>query len=100
MDRYSHPQTQPVHGLHGRPAHAQPTLSPRQAEALVEDRIEEFGLDVLPAVRVHTRPDGLWRVRWTHHEAVCEPMTRDEWIRWLEGHVGPMDPERLETSEG
>lgn len=75
-------------------------LTPAQAEAVVADRIEDFGLDALPRVRVRPLADGSWRVSWTTHVASCRPMRRSEWKFWLERHVGPLDPERLKTTEG
>ena len=62
----------------------EPTLTPREAEAVVEERIELFGLGALPRVTVTERPDGLWRVRWDRLEHVVAPMEREVWHAWLE----------------
>jgi len=80
--------------------HGQGPLTPEQAQEVVDQLIQVFGLDALPKVTVRPRPDGLWQVRWTHHEAVIEPPSMRSWRRWLERNVGPLNPERLTTSEG
>ena len=82
------------------PRVSDPVLTPAAAQAEVDDRIEAFGLDVLPRVQVRVERDGSWRVAWTSHVARCRPMTRAQWLSWLQRHVGETDPERLETSEG
>jgi hypothetical protein len=74
-------------------------LSPREAEAVVEDRIERFGLGALPRVSVTELPDGTWRVRWEHLERVVAPMTQEAWHAWLEENVGSLDAGDLETTE-
>ncbi len=74
-------------------------LTPREAEAVVEDRIEAFGLGALPRVTVTPLPDGMWRVRWENLEATVAPMTREAWHAWLEENVGSLDPGDLETTE-
>jgi hypothetical protein len=74
-------------------------LTPREAEAVVEDRIERFGLGVLPRVSVTALADGLWRVRWDSFERTVAPMTPDAWHAWLERYVGSLDPGDLETTE-
>jgi hypothetical protein len=74
-------------------------LTPREAEAVIEERIESFGLGVLPRVFVAEQPDGSWRVRWDHLELVVAPMTYDEWYAWLQANVGSLDPGDLETTE-
>lgn len=74
-------------------------LTPREAEAVVEDRIEQFGLGSLPHVSVAGRSDGRWQVRWQHLERTVEPMTPDAWHHWLEYNVGSLDAGDLETTE-
>ncbi len=74
-------------------------LTPEEAEAVIDDRIERFGLGALPRVDVAELPDGNWRVRWEGFEHTVEPMTRDAWRRWLEDNVGSLDAGDLETSE-
>lgn len=74
-------------------------LTPHEAEAVVDDRIQQFGLSALPPVRVTELGDGSWRVRWEHRERVVTPMTRDAWCAWLEEFVGPLDAAGLETTE-
>ncbi len=74
-------------------------LTPREAEAVVEDRIEAFGLGALPRVTVSELADGSWRVRWEHLERIVAPMTDDAWHAWLEENVGSLDAGDLETTE-
>ena len=74
-------------------------LTPQEAEAVVEDRIEQFGLGALPRVSVTELTDGTWRVRWDRLERVVAPMTRDAWRVWLEENVGSLDAGDLETTE-
>jgi hypothetical protein len=75
------------------------TLTPREAEAVVEDRIERFGLGALPSVSVTALADGTWRVRWDRLERVVAPMTQEAWHAWLEENVGSLDAGDLETTE-
>jgi hypothetical protein len=74
-------------------------LTPPEAEAVVEDRIEQFGLGALPRVSVAVLADGRWRVRWEHLERDVAPMTQGEWYAWLEENVGSLDAGDLETTE-
>jgi hypothetical protein len=74
-------------------------LTPREAEEVVEDRIEAFGLGALPRVVVTELADGKWRVRWEHLERTVAPMTQDAWRAWLEENVGSLDAGDLETTE-
>jgi hypothetical protein len=74
-------------------------LSPREAEAVVEDRIERFGLGALPPVSVAELADGTWRVPWDRLECVVPPMTQEAWHAWLETNVGSLDAGDLETTE-
>lgn len=74
-------------------------LTPQQAEAVVDDRIERFGLGAFPRVGVTELADGRWRVRWEQLERTVAPMTRDQWCAWLEENVGSLDAGDLETTE-
>ena len=74
-------------------------LSPHEAEAIVDARIQQFGLGALPRVEVVTQADGTWRVRWDERESVVPPMTREAWRAWLEENVGSLDAGDLETTE-
>jgi hypothetical protein len=74
-------------------------LTPREAEAVVEERIEQFGLGALPPVEVTETPDGMWRVRWEHLERTLAPMAREAWRAWIEENVGSLDAGDLETTE-
>ena len=74
-------------------------LTPREAEIVVEDRIEGFGLGALPRVNVTALADGRWRVSWEHLERTVAPMERDAWHTWLEENVGSLDAGDLETTE-
>lgn len=74
-------------------------LTPSEAEAVVDDRIERFGLGALPHVEVTPIDDDHWRVRWEHVERVVAPMTADAWYAWLEDNVGSLDAGDLETTE-
>ena len=74
-------------------------LTPHEAEAVVEERIELFGLGALPRVTVTELPDGRWRVQWDRLESVVAPMAADAWHAWLERNVGSLDPGDLGTTE-
>jgi hypothetical protein len=74
-------------------------LTPREAEAVIESRIEQFGLGALPRVKVTALADGTWRVRWEDLERTVAPMTQDAWHAWLEVNVGSLDAGDLETTE-
>jgi hypothetical protein len=74
-------------------------LTPREAEAVVEDRIERFGLGVLPRVSVTELADGTWHVQWDRLESIVPPMTQGAWHAWLERNVGSLDAGDLETTE-
>jgi hypothetical protein len=74
-------------------------LTPREAEQVVEERIEQFGLGALPEVRVISLADGSWRVHWDEFERVIAPLGALAWRRWLHEHVGPLDAEALQTTE-
>lgn len=74
-------------------------LTPREAEAVIEDRIELFGTGALPRVNVTELADGSWRVQWDRLESVVPPMAEEAWRAWLETNVGSLDAGDLETSE-
>ena len=76
-----------------------PFLTPGEAEAVVMERIEQFGTSALPRVDVSELADGTWRVRWEHIERIVAPMTREAWRAWLEENVGSLDAGDLETTE-
>ena len=74
-------------------------LSPQEAEAVVDGRIEQFGLGALPHVSVVASTDGSWRIRWEHQERTATPMTMEAWESWLRDNVGSLDAGDLETTE-
>lgn len=74
-------------------------LTPREAESVVQERIEQFGLGALPPVSVSTVADGGWWVRWEDLERTVAPMTHAGWIAWLEENVGSLDAGDLDTTE-
>ncbi len=74
-------------------------LTPREAEAVVEDRIQLFGLGALPRIEITAQDDGTWQVRWDHRAQAVAPMSRDAWRRWVEENVGSLDAGDLETTE-
>lgn len=74
-------------------------LTPREAEAVVEDRIELFGLGALPRVNVTELADGRWCVRWDRLERIVAPMSQEAWHAWLKRNVGSLDADDLETTE-
>jgi hypothetical protein len=74
-------------------------LTPAEAEAIVDERIELFGLGALPKVSVVERADGTWHVRWSGLESIVAPMRRQAWHAWLEANVGSLDAGDLETTE-
>lgn len=76
-----------------------PLLSTQEAEAVVEERIDQFGLAALPHVSVTELADGMWRVRWDNLERIVVPMSRDEWYAWLGENVGSLDAGDLVTTE-
>lgn len=74
-------------------------LTSREAEAVVQRRIERFGLDALPRVRVAEIAGGKWRVTWDDLERTVAPMNDEAWHAWLEQNVGPLDAADLQTTE-
>jgi hypothetical protein len=75
------------------------SLTPKEAESVIADRIEQFGLGALPPVAVTELDDGRWLVRWEHLERTVAPMDRDAWCAWLEQNVGSLDAGDLQTTE-
>jgi hypothetical protein len=76
-----------------------PTLSPREAEQVVEQRIEDFGLGALPQISV-VEERGDWRITWDGKMRVAKPMNERDWLAWLEENVGEVAPENLSSLEG
>lgn len=74
-------------------------LTPRQAEQIVADRIEQFGLGSLPEVAIRVAQDGSWLVSWDSYARSVSPMDEESWRDWLKRHVGPLDAESLQTTE-
>jgi len=74
-------------------------LTPQEAEAVIEERIENFGLGVLPRVAVAALADGSWQVSWDHRQCTVAPMDHDAWYAWLQENVGSLDAGDLETTE-
>jgi hypothetical protein len=74
-------------------------LSAREAEGLVEQRIESFGLGALPQLSI-VEDRGDWRISWDGKVRVTKPMTERDWLAWLEENVGEIDPETLSSLEG
>lgn len=74
-------------------------LTPREAEQIVEQRIEDFGLGALPAIAVSDER-GYWRITWDGKVRLVAPMTEREWLAWLEENVGEVDPQVLGSLEG
>lgn len=77
----------------------QQTISAKEAEEVVQQRIEQFGTAALPDLHVANTQDGMWCVRWQEHERIVQPMTSSAWCEWLEEHVGPLDAALLVTTE-
>jgi hypothetical protein len=74
-------------------------LTPEEAEAVVDERIEQFGPGALPRVHVAAIPDGSWQVRWEHQQQTVAPMAMDAWQAWLGENVGSLDAGDLTTTE-
>jgi hypothetical protein len=74
-------------------------LTPKEAEAVVDNRIQQFGLGSLPHVEVTPRADGSWNVKWDDLERTVAPMTLVAWHAWLTENVGSLDAGDLETTE-
>ena len=76
------------------------TLTPEEAQDVVAQRIQEFGLSALPPVKVIATERGQWQISWAQFRRLERPMTSRQWRDWVERNVGTLDPERLETLEG
>jgi len=76
-----------------------PTLTPEEAEHIVEQRIQDFGLGAMPQISVSTEGE-YWRITWDGQMRMASPMNEREWLAWLEENVGEVDPERLGSLEG
>jgi hypothetical protein len=74
-------------------------LTPREAEQVVSELIEQFGLGSLPEVAVSVTPNGSWIVAWDTFSRTAHPMDGESWRSWLKEHVGPLDAESLQTTE-
>lgn len=75
------------------------TLTPHEAEQLVEQRIDAFGLGALPHISIREER-GQWHIRWDGKQRIAQPMTQPQWLAWLERNVGEVDPESLSSLEG
>jgi hypothetical protein len=64
-------------------------LTPHEADAVVENRIEFFGLGVLPRVTVTELADGTWRVQWVDSSASSLRWRRRHSTRSLKGTWAP-----------
>ena len=74
-------------------------LTPREAEEIVEQRIETFGLGALPPISI-CEHRGSWQIHWDGKVRVTAPMNERDWLAWLEENVGAVDPESLSSLEG
>ena len=74
-------------------------LTPEEAQAVIDQKIEQFGLGVLPRLEVTATADGKWRVRWEQIEHLVPPMSGEAWHAWVEKNVGSLDPGDLATTE-
>jgi hypothetical protein len=76
-----------------------PTLTAREAEEVVEQRIETYGLGALPQLSI-SEDRGDWRITWDGKVRVTKPMNERDWLAWLEENVGEVDPDSLSSLEG
>jgi hypothetical protein len=76
------------------------TLTTAQAEAVVDELIETYGLGAYPKVTVHEISPGRWRVEWRSMNIETAAMTATEWTEWLRRRVGSISPEKLTTTAG
>ena len=74
-------------------------LTPQEAEALVDNLIDQFGPGSIPHVSVIALADGRWHVMWEHMQQVVAPMNLDSWRAWLGKYVGSLDAGDLGTTE-
>ena len=77
----------------------QRVLTAAEAEAVISDLMETYGLGALPSVSVTEVAPATWRVIWEDQSANVAPMNSDAWHQWLEANIVSLAPERLETSE-
>lgn len=78
----------------------EPKLNPEDAEAVVDELIQNFGPGAFPKVNVSEVSPGKWRIEWRAMKVTAAAMTSTQWTEWLRQRVGSIAPERLETSEG
>jgi hypothetical protein len=76
------------------------TLTPLEAEAVVDELIEAYGLGAYPKVTVTEAAPGRWRIEWRSMEVEAAAMTATEWSEWLRRRVGSISPEKLTTTGG
>ena len=79
---------------------AESQLTAKQAQAFVEQLVEQYGYGAYPEVTVSAVDNGTWEVGWRGMSESVPPMTEGQWQEWLRNKVGSLTPERLETSEG
>ena len=79
---------------------AESQLTAKQAQAFVEQLVEQYGYGAYPEVKVTDEDYGTWLVTWRGMSDHVTPMTAEQWQNWLRAKVGSITPERLETSEG
>jgi len=77
-----------------------PKLSTEQAERLVEELLNQYGLGSIPQVRVARLADGDWQIKYNKVTFVHPPMSEVEWHEWLDERFGPNLREKLATLEG
>jgi hypothetical protein len=75
-------------------------LSPEQAQRLVEELLNQYGLGAIPQIRVARLADGDWQIKYNSVTHVHAPMNEVEWHAWLESKFGPDLKEKLATLEG
>jgi hypothetical protein len=76
------------------------TLTAGQAEAVVDDLIETYGLGAYPKVVVTETAPGRWRVEWRGMEVEVAAMSAPQWTEWLRRRVGSISPEKLTNTAG
>lgn len=75
-------------------------LTAQQAEAVVDELIETYGLGAYPKVVVTETTPGRWRIQWRAMEVETPAMTAAQWSDWLRRRVGSISPEKLTTTAG
>jgi hypothetical protein len=76
------------------------TLTAAQAEAVVDELIESYGLGAYPKVSVKEYSPGRWRIEWRSMEIETAAMTSTQWTEWLRHRVGSISPEKLTNTAG